>query len=504
MKKYIKSTALLTLLVYFTFSCTDLSETVYSEIPVGNFFNSEKDVIAYAGRAYVKLQPYPEEQRLWALGENASDELVIPQKHNGEWYEQGRWEVIQKHTLSSSTAGNKILTKSWDMVFEGITACNEILMVISPNEFENKDRVIAEIKILRAFYYYWALDYWGNIPFSTDFSDRNPPQQKSREFVYEFIVQEITENADKLQEFPTPEFYGRVTKGMAYTLLAKMYLNAQEWVGQNKFAAAVAACDQVIALNAYQIENDYFANFKVNNEGSIENIFVIPYHAQLTDEHFYWQALSLNPASQATFNMSGSPWDGFVVQPDFFDKYAANDIRRNSFLFGQQYDINGNAIVIDGVPFIYTPTIANYSARGEWEGARIGKYEYQEELSYDVIDMENDFVLFRYADVLYTKLEALHRGGGAVSSFINDPSLQKIRTRAGLAPYTAGDITDNELLNELGREFAWEGHRRQDQIRFGVWGNSWWSKPASGPNKKLFPLPQSALNTNPNLVQNPD
>ena len=81
------------------------------------------------------------------------------------------------------------------------------------------------------------MDYWGNIPFSTDFSDRNPPQQKSREFVYEFIVQEITENADKLQEFPTPEFYGRVTKGMAYTLLAKMYLNAQEWVGQNKFAA---------------------------------------------------------------------------------------------------------------------------------------------------------------------------------------------------------------------------------------------------------------------------
>ncbi len=82
-------------------------------------------------------------------------------------------------------------------------------------------------------------------------------------------------------------------------------------------------------------------------------------------------------------------------------------IRRKFISLWQQYDIDGNPIVIDGEPFIYTPTIANYHSRGEWEGARCAKYEYQEELSYDVIDMENDFVLFRYADVLYTKLEAL-------------------------------------------------------------------------------------------------
>jgi len=504
MKKYLISTLSLVLMISALFSCTDLKEEVYSEIPAGNFLNNEQNVIAYAGRAYVKLQPYPEEQRLWSLNENASDELVIPAKHNGEWYEQGRWEVIQKHTLNSSTANNKILTKSWDMVFEGISACNEILSVISPLDVRNKDRVLAEIKILRAFYYYWAVDNWGNIPFSVDFSDRNPPLRKNRQFVYDFIVKEVLDNVNLLQESPTPEYYGRVTKGMAYTLLAKMFINSQEWTGISQFIEAVAACDKVIALNKYQIENDYFANFKVHNEGSKENIFVIPYHAQLTDEHFYWELLTLNSASQPTFNLAGMPWDGFVLQPDFFGKYAANDIRRKSFLFGQQYDSNGNPIVINGNPFIYTTTIANYESRGEWEGARIAKYEYQKNLSYDVVDMENDFVLFRYADVIYTKLEALHRGGGSVASFINDPDLQKIRTRAGLTAYTMGDITNTELLDEFGREFAWEGRRRQDQIRFGVWGNTWWSKPASGPNKKLFPIPQSALNTNPNLVQNPD
>ena len=290
---------------------------------------------------------------------------------------------------------------------------------------------------------------------------------------------------------------------MAYTFLSKMYLNAQEWIGQNKFAEAVQACDQVIALGAYQIEANYFTNFEVHNEGSRENIFVIPFHPQLTDEHFYWQNLTLNSASSATFNLAGVPWDGFVLQPDFFTKYSENDIRRNSFLFGQQNDIKGDPIIIDGEPFIYSPTIQNYNSRGEWEGARCAKYEYQEELSYDVVDMENDFVLFRYADVLYTKLEALHRLGRA-GEFIDDPDLQLIRTRAGLAPYAIGDLTDSELLDELGREFAWEGHRRQDQIRFGVWGTSWWEKPASGTAKKLFPIPQSAINTNPNLTQNPD
>ncbi len=505
MKRHLIKTTSAIALVFLTVSCFDLSETVYSEIPVDNFFKTEKDVIAYAGRAYVKLQPYPEEQRLWTLGELAADELVIPAKYNGEWYEQGRWDEIHKHSV---TPTNKILTKSWDMVFEGVSACNEILYVISPVEFENKERVLAEIRILRAFYYYWALDYWGNIPFSTTYGDREPPPQKDREFVYDFIVQEIEDNIDALQELPTPEYYGRVTKSMAYMLLAKMYMNAEEWIDESHYEEALTACNNIIALNAYAIRDDYFSNFIVQNdkpdidEPKFENIFVIPFHAQLTDEHFYWSHLTLNSASRATFNMTGIPWDGFVLNPDFFTKYDPIDIRRNAFLFGQQYDIDGNPIVIDGEPFIYTPTIANYDSRGEWEGARVVKYEYQEELSYDVTDMENDFVLFRYADVLYTKLEALYRLGRA-GEFIDDPDLQKIRTRAGLTPYTIGTLTEEELLDELGREFAWEGHRRQNLIRFGVWGDAWFGKPATGDDQKLFPIPQTALNTNPNLVQNP-
>jgi hypothetical protein len=502
MKTNILKIACSVLLIGLGFSCTDLSETVYSEIEVSEFFNSEKDLIAYTGRAYIKLQKYPGEQYLWALSENASDELVIPAKDNGDWYDQGRWEMIQKHTMNSSTANNKILSRSWDLVFEGISSCNEILSVIGPIEFENKARVEAEIKILRAFYYYWGIDNWGNIPYAVDFAETELPKQPGRKFIFDFIVEEINDNVGALQDIPTQEYYGRVTQGMAYTLLAKMYLNAKEWTGEDKFVEAIAACDAVIAKGRYSIENDYFANFKVNNENSSENIFVIPFHPNLTGDGFYWGYLSLNPSSKESFDMIADPWDGFVVQPDFFAKYEASDLRRNSFLFGQQFDIGGNPIIENEEPFIYSPTIVDYTSRKKWEGARIVKYEYQKDINYGA-DMENDFVLFRYADVLYMKLEALYRLGRA-GEFIGNSDLQKIRTRAGLAPYTVGDLSDTELLDEFGREFAWEGRRRQDLIRFGVYGNAWWEKPASGPSKKLFPIPQTALNTNPNLIQNPD
>jgi hypothetical protein len=487
-------------------SCTKLDEVVYSDIPLNDFFHSEKDVLMNAGRAYTKLQRYTEEFSLWSLDELASDEMVAPARDDGMVWDNGRWNEIQKHQVTST---NKILGLAWKSVFEGISACNEVLYEteLSPIEFPEKARIVCEIKILRAYFYYLAMDNWGNIPFTIDYTEKQLPLQKDRKFVFAYIENEILTNVDKLQEKPTADYYGRVTQGVAYTLLAKLYLNAQEWIGEDKYQASVDACNKVIALNSYQIGNDFFSNFSVHNESSGENIFVIPMNSVLTKDRLYWYTLTLNDASRATFNFKGGMWDEFVLEPGFYEKFAANDLRRNSFLCGQQKDKNGKDIYIQNStgemePFIYTSTIDNYMARKKWEGARCCKYEYQDGLEYYVTDMENDFVLFRYADVLYTKLEALWRLGRA-GEMINDPDLQKIRTRAGLEPLQMADLTNDGFLDELGREFAWEGHRRQDMIRFGAWGKSWWNKPPSGENAKLFPIPASVLNSNSNLVQNP-
>jgi len=503
MKKYIL--ILLAILLLTNHSCINLDEEIYSNVPIDQFFRTEKDVLMNAGRAYTKLQRFPEEFSLWTLIQLSSDEMVSPGRDDGFVWDGGRWHQLHTHTFESN---NKILTLAWEFVFGGISACNEVLYSTSasPISFEGKDRIIAEIKILRALFYYWGIDNWGNIPFTIDFTEKSLPVQKNRQFIFDFIENEILDNLDKLQGTPTPDYYGRVTKGMAYTLLAKLYLNANEWIGVPKWQEAIDACNEVINLNSYIIEDDFFTNFKVNNEISRENIFVIPYHTVLTKDRFYWYTLTLNDASRATFEFKGQMWDQFVLEPPFLDLYNINDLRRKSFLVGQQYAKSGAPIkFMEGgveVPFIYTQSIANYMSRKRWEGARIAKYEYQPNLQYYTNDMENDFVIFRYADVLYTKLEALYRLGRA-DEMLSYPELQKIRTRVGLPPYILSDLNATELLNEFGREFAIEARRRQDQIRFGVWGNPWWNKPASLSTRKLFPIPQSVLNTNPNLVQNP-
>jgi len=497
--KYIQVFCLTIVLIMV--SCTKLDETAFSSIPIDQFFVNEQAVLQNAARAYTKLQKYPNEFSVWTLNELASDEMVAPKKYDGSVWDGGRWDQIQQHMVLPT---NKINRLAWESVFYGIAGCNEVIYETEQSsiQFPEKDRIVAEIKVLRALEYYWAMDNWGNVPFMTDFTDKNLPPQKDRKFIFDFIEKDILANVDKLQRTPTPAYYGRVTQGMAYTLLAKLYLNSQEWIGVDNFQKSVDACDKVIALNSYQIENNYFSNFKVQNEGSKENIFVIPYSATLTTEQFYFYALTLNSASGPTFGIdpnSNSFWDEFVVEPPYLRKFADNDLRKKVFIRGQQKDVSGKVIT----NLIYTDTILNYNSRKKFEGARIMKYEYElNKLSYSNYDMENDFVLFRYADVLYTKLEALYRLGRA-GEMLGNADLQKIRTRIGLAPLKDTDMTDTELLNEISREFTFEGHRRQDMIRFGVWGNVWWNKPVRGPSAKLFPIPVEVLNANPSLQQNP-
>ena len=167
-------------------SCTNLDEEVYSDIPIDKFFQTEKDVLMNAGRAYTKLQRYPEEFSLWTLTQMASDEMVAPGRDDGFVWDNGRWNELHTHRIDPN---NKILTLAWNFVFEGISACNEVIYETEQTDitFPEKEQIVSEIKILRAFFYYWGIDNWGNIPFSDDFTDKNLSEQKDRKFVFDFI-----------------------------------------------------------------------------------------------------------------------------------------------------------------------------------------------------------------------------------------------------------------------------------------------------------------------------
>ena len=161
---------------------------------MNDFFKNEKELVANAGRAYTKLQGYNSEQSLWTLLLQASDECAVP-ACGGSWYSNGRYEEIQTNKIPPA---NKLLTRGWNWIFNGIAACNEIIYEteLSPIQFEGKEKIIAEMKILRAFYYYQAISCWGNVPFTTDYTETGYPEQKSREYIFNYLEKEINDNIE--------------------------------------------------------------------------------------------------------------------------------------------------------------------------------------------------------------------------------------------------------------------------------------------------------------------
>ncbi len=509
-------------------SCTNLDEEIYSSIPRDQFFCSEEQFVKYSARAYSSLQNWGTEQSLWTLNLQLTNEIVVPiNPHNG--WNDVRYEELQFHKAG---ANNKLVMMGWDFCFKGVAACNDVLDTMEKTaDFSGRNKIIAEMKVLRAYYYYMAVAGWGNVPYSVSKDTNELPPQKDRAFMFNFIEKEIKDNLQYLGEERSMESYGRITKGAANTLLAKLYLNAEKWIGTAKWAEAEACCDSIIKSHQYSLLDNYKDNFVVKNENTAEGIFAIPYSTVYTkSDHnafvIYMLTLPANmvkpapvaddteeqPLYKLAWNINGAPWDGFVGDPDFLASYDPADTRKSdTWIYGQLKDLEGKDLTIDlgagPVPYVIDPAMDESvfkNSRSALQGARIGKWVYQNDglLKDDQTSMDNDFYLMRYADVVLMYAEALVRQGRAgEASMMTD--LQKIRTRAGLAPLTEADLTLDNLYLERMHELALEGWQREDMIRFDKYLEAWWNKPAKGTNDLLLPIPSNVLATNPNLTQNP-
>ena len=493
-------------------SCTNLDEEIYSSIPKDQFFCSEEQFVKYSARAYSSLQNWGTEQSLWTLNLQLTNEIVVPiNPHNG--WNDVRYEELQFHKAG---ANNKLVMMGWDFCFKGVAACNDVLDTMENTaDFPGRDKIIAEMKVLRAYYYYMAVAGWGNVPYSVSKDTKELPPQKDRAFMFDFIESEIKNNLQYLGEERSMESYGRITKGVANTLLAKLYLNAEKWIGTAKWAEAEACCKAVIDSHQYSLLDNYKDNFVVKDENTTEGIFAIPYSTVYTkSDHnaFVIYMLTLPADLAVPWNIKGAPWDGFVGDPDFLASYDPADTRKaDTWIYGQLKDLEGTNLTIDlgagPVPYVIDPAMDESvfkDGRTALQGARIGKWVYQSDglLRDDQTSMDNDFYLMRYADVVLMYAEALVRQNKAdVAAAL--PDLQKIRTRAGLAPFTADDLSLENLYLERMHELALEGWQREDMIRFDKYLEAWWNKPAKGANDLLLPIPSNVLATNPNLIQNP-
>ena len=516
-------------IVFFTFSCTNLDEELFYTVTADNFFKTDEEFIAALGQAYAAFGGIGNHFGLWTINELASDELVISHK-GGDWYDGGVLIEMHRHQF---TASNPLFNSAWGFLFGGINTSNRLIYQFKSLNTPAADAFIAELRAVRALWYYWALDAFGNVPLVVDFTDVAKPATKTRAEIYAFVEKELTEVIPLLPTKKDASTYGRMTKWAALAIRCKLYLNAEVYTGTQQWQKCITDANDIITNGGFSLEGVYKANFAINNAGSKENIFVYPYDKVFAGG-FNWVAMTLHVAMQPTYNFTFQPWNGYQTVEEFYNSYvdpAQNpgpqgpvwkglttdlnkdgisddmgtvDGRLSNFIVGPQYNRSGGRTLdggfepgdFDGAPITLTPKLNELTPGGlRQAGARIGKYEFEVG---GTNNMSNDFVIFRLSDIILSLAEAKHRLGQTAEALV---LVNNIRTRAGVTPYVT--LTNDLLFAERGREMYAEMTRRQDLIRFGKFNNAWWEKAASDPKYKLFPIPKPQLDANSKLVQNP-
>ncbi len=498
-------------------SCMDLEENVYDKLPTNKFGTTEKQINAIMGPAYQSLKNMFNYDGPWGAAEMTSDELIAPTRVGGDWWDGGQY---MEQCMHSWKPGSYSVENCWTYCTEGLTVVNSVYSIIEQSEAISdhlKIQYLSELRGLRAFWYYVILDIFGNAPLVTDFKDVSLPSVTSRADLYKYVVKELNEIIPNLRVDVSDASYGKFTQGAARMVLAKMYLNAEEWSGQPNWQGVIEQCDEIMKLD-YILEPNWKKNFEVHNEVSKEIIFPICYKASDSYGNILhlWTLHYLDPD---VLGFTGGTWNGITVQPDFVRTFDIEDPRYNgTFLIGPMIDPNSGEVLKTTLGHDLNHTIdlrivagtEKKNADGEltpWgevhqeDGARINKWVFEKGMQNT--NMENDIAIFRLADVYLMKAEALLRLGSEIS--VATQLVNAIRERAyGNSDHNYASVTLDDIYKERGYELAFEFVRRQDMIRFGTYLKPRFMKPYQTPAyRKLFPIPFKAWQKNNNLVQNP-
>jgi starch-binding outer membrane protein, SusD/RagB family len=486
--------------------CTNLDEEVYDRLPVDEFGKTTGEINSLIAPIYRTLKNvFP--GNFFLLSECSGDMAITPTRRGGDWWDGGQFKELRLHTWTPNTS---LVRGSYNAAMSAISNCNKIYSMIEENPaVPNKEVILAEVRGVRAYWYYLLLDYYGNVPIVTDFKDTSLPTTKSRKEVYAFVLSELNAIKDVVRSDVTAASYGKITKGVVYTLLAKMYLNAQVWNpdGGAKWQDCIEACNVVMSL-PYVIEPNFKASFVVQNQNSKEIIFPIVFSTSDGGNHLANR--TLHYLAPIPLNLKIGTWNGISAMPPYVKEFDQDDKRLGwSFMIGPLYGLDGKVLITaHGRELIHTVDITykyNIDADGwgqveQEDGARCWKWEFESGLNGN---MENDYGIFRLADVYLMKAEALVRSGqdnAEATRLVNE-----LRKRAFDSPAKLKtSVTLDDIYQERRFELAWEISSRQDMIRFGKFLDpieGW--KAASAAKNLIFPIPQVAINANPGLQQNP-
>lgn len=536
---------------YMLTSCNDmLDEENFGNPTVEAMMANEENVILLVGQAYAEVKWIHDHWGYWGVSSLTADECLCPTRMpGGDWADGGYWKRLNDHSWDSYADAFKNI---WNSTIAGAVLCNKLIQTLKDYEASMDQRVFAqyigELEVMRSYYYYLLFDCFGRIPYLETYEDVTEPLMEPQD-VWAHLVAVLERNAPNLpivNDANRAANYGRVTQGMAYALLGRLYLNAESYgctpdnvkkaLEETKSGITIASttdfytncarcCEEVIKSGAYSIARNFFENFAINNENSKENIFVIVENGKASFDSRSSGSMSnklrivhltLHYCHQTTYNMKEKPWNGFCARPSFMDLYNGKDVRGDGagynsntlgtmnekhfgWFVGPVKDAEGKQLTDDnGVEAIIRREVESLSEATRNDGARLWKYEVDQTQTYEW--EENDFVLFRYADVLWMNEEAILRGGTGTSHY-KDADFVTLRKRAfdyetdGEAAYIAAYpsvLTLDGILAERGREFAWECVRRRDLIRFGKFETVQYVE-ATQTYRRWFPIPFSVI-----------
>lgn len=428
-------------------------------------------------------------------------------------WNDGTVQTIHKMTWDSQS---EYVAAAYYRLFTEIAFCNEFLRNttdeklasnnISGADLSETKYMRAEARFLRAISYYYAMDLYGNVPFVTEENipgSTTPPKRIARADLFKYVESELLACATDLKPAKT-NVYGRADQAAAWAMLAKLYLNAEVYTGAARYTDCMTYCNKVIGAG-YSLESKYANLFLADNDtNNPEVIFPIYFDGKKMQSFggstFLVHAAVGNKMPASDFGIGGG-WGGLRTTKAFVNLFGGAgtaDTRGNFYTTGQTLEINDITNFGDGYAYIKYKNITSTGAEGS-DGPTNGSGNY----------VDSDVPLIRLADVYLMYAEANLRGGGGSTAtaikYVND-----IRTRAGALPVTTIDL--NFILDERGRELAWEMTRRTDLIRYGKFTTASYLWPWKGGVKdgqpvgdyrNLYPIPAKDVIANSNLTQNP-
>lgn len=502
--------------------------------------------------------------------EFSSDASMIPGRQ-GDWVDGGAWQNIFLHNFESSVSKYNDV---WNNLYRVIGLANSSIDRLNKylDEHPEYAEYVYELRALRAVYYYYVMDLFGQVPlFVSSQVSANEVAQSNRSDVFKFVTSELAECIPHLSDSKSQnegEYYGRITKAVAYMCMAKCAINApvytiddttptsySAFVGTDKSGKATASeeqgktvsemgkninitldgktrnawetaayCADQIANLGYRLQPSYADNFIVANQNSVENIWTRP------NDCVNYKIEDYNIVRTLHYNHGGAigyqGWNGACSSKQQMLVYgygtANPDPRlKLNFYTDKDYMEETGKAVEDGAtdkPLEYMPlavkvdfTAADDPHAMKCSGARMKKYEFDKSTTQQY-SFNNDLVIWRYADALLLKAEAEYRMGNKAEALT---IVNEVRGRVAATPRT--ELTLNDILDERMLELAWEGVRRQDQIRFctfteptadrfkGVTHNASagdYNDDTQG-YTMVYPIPYAVLNLNKKLGQNP-